>query len=776
MSDRRAQLIGAARDALSSELYRLGHTPKSLEETQRDVLWWTYARVQAALNLRPALIGGWGIAWTSAGYAELVPVEVPRAGRDHVTIEVDCSAVSRGTERAQYLKLPNAQVGVLGRPGYSASGTVIGAGGGSFARRFKPGDLVAVTGAAHASVINVPARQVFAVPPGVRLEEAALVMLGTICLHGAELAAARSEQRVAVVGAGPIGALAFRIACQTAEPAAVIAASARHAAAAAASGARFISLADEEGAVAEVGADVVIEATGNPDAIGAAIAAAAPGARVVLLGSSRGLTRALPVMEIRAKGLRLIGAHVDTLDLKSAQTGRDERRSAGERFLGLLASGSLAVSDLLGEPVDPRGAAAFYRELAQGPEPAGGYFDWRLLGADRLRRSHLAGVPNVRGRGMEAKLPERPRRRRPGVFELEDPFAGAAGRLRLGVIGCGDIAVHNAAGAAAAPNVEITACFDPARRLAEDLATRHGAAVASSQDELLSRDDVDAVLVCVPHDLHASIAIAACAAGKHVVVEKPLANNLTEAGRIQAAAHEHGVWVSVCFPQRYGASVQIARRLIAEGAIGTLTGTLIRLFLDKSPAYWLGGFSARAQSDWRRSKERAGGGVLIMNLSHHLDLVGYLCGHGVAAVSAFTEPAGGIEDAVVATLRYEGGALGSLLGSAAVRGSTEEELSLWGSEGRVIIEPSPRVYTLHSVAGLRTTRWHSFGRLPALPIRAIYLSRLATALSEGRSPDVTLKDGIAVQSTIEAIYRSAAAEASIIDPRTLAAEEAMSAK
>jgi predicted dehydrogenase/NADPH:quinone reductase-like Zn-dependent oxidoreductase len=751
-------MAASAQHAVSAELYRAGYTPKSLEETQRDVLWWVYARAQAALNLRPLFLNGWGIAWTSAGYAELVPVEVPKAGRDRVTVRVLVSSVSPGTERAQYLKLPNAQVGLLGRPGYSAAGTVISAGG--KAAGLTPGDLVAVTGAAHASVVNAPAAHVFRVPRGVSPEHASLVMLGTICLNGADLAAAQPGESVAVVGAGPIGILALRLACREATPVAVLAASRRGTDAARRSGAPLLSVEEDAEKIRQLGADVVIEATGDPQGIHSAVAAAGQAGRIILLGSARGVTRDLPVDEIRRKRLRLVGAHVDTLDLR-AGTPDGARRAAGERFLELLAAGQLEVADLVGPAVDPRRAAAFYRDLAEGRHGGGAHFDWRQLPpAEAIRPGHLLRPPNALGRGMDSTRPIRPRRPRTGGWlGPSDPFSGAAGRLRLGLIGCGDIAVHNAAGAAAAPNVEVVACYDPVLRLAEDLATRHGARALASQEEILAASDIDAVVLSVPHDLHAPLAIEACRAGKNVVVEKPLASDLEWAVAMARAAVESGVWLSACFPQRYEPKVQVARRLIEQGALGELQGTLIQLLLDKSPAYWHGGFSGRAQSDWRRLRQRAGGGVLIMNLSHHLDLMRYLSGMEVETVLAQADPVDAIEELVTASLRYAGGALGSLLGSSNTRGSTEEALTLWGADGRLVLEPEARVYTLQAIPGLRTTRWHSFGRLPSVNIRAVYFSRLATAVSEGRGPEVTAADGVAVQAIIEAIYRSATEQA-----------------
>lgn len=745
---------------LQTELERLGHTPKSLEEAQRDTLWWVYARVQALLNRRP-LVGAHGLAWTAAGYTELVPIEVARPGRGRVSVRVVASAVSPGTERAQYLHLPNAAIGVLGRPGYSAAGLIAAVGPGVVG--IAVGDRVAVWGAAHASLVTVPAAQVVAVPPGVSASAAALVQLGVICGQGVRRAALVNGQPFAVVGTGPVGALALRLAARHGTPAAVVAASRAKQATARLGGARRFLATDDAADAAEVaslGLPVVIEATGDPQAVPTAIAAAGPGGRVVLLGSPRGVTTAFPISEVRGKGLELVGAHVDTIDAGEADGGTAARRRLAAEFLAAVADG-LDVADLAGEPVDPRDAPRFYRRLAHDRSLVGAHFDWTALARTTPRRAApLLSVPNVSGRGMERKWPLPPggaRRPRPALLELGDPFANAAGMLSIGLIGCGDIAVSNAAAIAAAPNTRLAACFDPVPRLADDLARRHGAVSLPTVEAMLGDPAVDAVFLAVPHHLHAPIAMQAAAAGKHVIVEKPPANDLAAAVAMTDAARRAGVVLSVCFPQRYEPAVVLARRLVEAGAIGEATGTMIRLSLDKSPAYWLGGFSGRSVSTWRSSRERAGGGVLIMNLSHHLDLMRHLTGLDVTevtAVAAAVDEPSEVEDTVALTLRYANGAVGALIASSAVRGTTETDLGLWGRDGHIVVEPRPRVYTLQPLDGLRTARWQTFGALPGGRGRAVFVSRLASAIARGHAADITPEDGLAVQALIEAAYRS----------------------
>ena len=525
--------------------------------------------------------------------------------------------------------------------------------------------------------------------------------------------------------------------------------------------ARFLVAEDAE-EIEALASPVVIEATGDPDGLTLAVEAADQGGRIVLLGSARG-TADLPVDIIRAKGLRIVGAHVSTLEAESRLTGVDMFEREAGAFLGLLASGQLSVTDLVNVVVDPREADAFYRRLAYDHDVVGARFDWTLLAPEeRVSGGGLWRLPDLTGRGADFRkrpLPPGGRRRRSASLHRQvDPFAGALGRLRIGLVGCGDVAVENAAAIDTAPNVELVACYDPLRTLADDLARAHGCEVEPTSEGLLERGDIDAVLLAVPHHLHAPLGVEAAAAGKHVIVEKPLANNLASAVDLVHAVERAGVVLSVCFPQRFQPDVVIARRLIADGALGALTGALLNFFMDKPPSYWVGGFSGRAHSSWRASRDQAGGGVLIMNLCHYIDLVRHLTGVEAELVTARVhamEHTAEVEDAVSVSVRYANGALGSFFGTAALRGSDPRtELRLWGQDGQITVEPESRVYTLRALDGLSTGRWQSFGAVPAVNGRAVYFSRLATALDRGDTPDVTAEDGLAVQAFIEAAYRS----------------------
>lgn len=766
MSAAPPSLGGRVKDFLNRQanarLAQLGHSEAMIRDAKRSAWWWLQARAQA-FERRTGLLSGRAVVWTAPGRVELVRVEVPRAGRDEVTLEVRSSVVSPGTERARYLRLPNTDVRFPERPGYSVAGVVMAVG--DRVSKVERGDLVAARNVPHASLATVPTNCVYRVPDGVPQEAAAMVQLGVICGQAVRRAAIRPGEPVCVIGAGLVGALAQRLAtAHGAGPVAIIARSRGKERAAWGGGAADFMVADEDrDAIEALASPVVIEATGDPGALALAVVAAGEGGRVVLLGSPRGVTGDLPVSAIRAKRLQIVGAHVATLEAESRLTGSDMFEHEARAFLDLLASGRLSVMDLVDVVVDPREADAFYRRLAHSHDVVGARFDWTLLAPEeRVAAGSLWHLPDLTGRGADSRRRPLPPggRGRPSapLYGRVDPFAGASGRLRIGLLGCGDIAVENAAAIGVAPNVALVACYDPLPELAADLARAHGCEVAPTSEALLERGDVDAVLLAVPHHLHGPLGVEAALAGKHVIVEKPLANNLTSALELAHAAERAGVVLSVCFPQRFQPDVVIARRLIAAGTLGEPEGVLLSFVMDKPPSYWVGGFSGRAHSSWRGSREQAGGGVLIMNLCHYVDLVRHLIGAEAELVAAQVHPMGrtaDVEDAVSVSVRYANGALGSFFGLAALRGSDPStELRLWGDDGQIAIEPEPRVYTLRAVDGLLTGRWQTFGRVPDINARAVYLSRLATAIDQGEEPDVTAADGLVVQAFVEAAYRS----------------------
>src|SRR5947209_16182127 len=162
--------------------------------------------------------------------------------------------------------------------------------------------------------------------------------------------------------------------------------------------------------------------------------------------------------------------------------------------------------------------------------------------------------------------------------------------VRVALIGCGGIATAHLAGYRSLPELGriVVACDadpDSARRRAQET----GAEACFDYRAALARDDVEAVDLCLPHDLHEPVTRAAAAAGKHVLVEKPIARNLAEAGRMIAACAEAGVHLMVAHCQRFSADRQTAKRLVDEGAIGRiyLMRTDHNQWVDYPSGHWI---------------------------------------------------------------------------------------------------------------------------------------------------------------------------------------------
>jgi predicted dehydrogenase len=221
------------------------------------------------------------------------------------------------------------------------------------------------------------------------------------------------------------------------------------------------------------------------------------------------------------------------------------------------------------------------------------------------------------------------------------------GTIGIGVIGCGSIAywVHLRI-AGQVRGARLIAAADPsqeARTRAERLAR---IPVHEHTEDLLARADVDAVIVSGPTHLHADLVIAACNAGKHVYVEKPLATSTADGARVASAAARADVTVMVGFNRRFHPLFEQTRALIREGRIGRVRAAQSTFCELVQPD---------AMPEWKRLRS-TGGGVLLDLGSHHIDLMRWFLDEEVARVSAAIESDVSEHDSVRLELTMRGGA------------------------------------------------------------------------------------------------------------------------
>jgi predicted dehydrogenase len=333
------------------------------------------------------------------------------------------------------------------------------------------------------------------------------------------------------------------------------------------------------------------------------------------------------------------------------------------------------------------------------------------------------------------------------------------------------------------------------REAAGETARRFGwGGVETDWRTLIGRDDVDLVDVCTPGDSHAEIAIAALAAGKHVLCEKPLANTVEEAEAMTAAAEAakaKGVRSLVGFTYRRIPAIGLARQLVEEGAIGEVRHVRSQYLQD-----WLTDPSMPLM--WRLQKERAGSGALGDIGAHIIDLAQYITGDRIAGVTAMLETfiterplptessglsgVGGeergpvtVDDAATFLARFDGGALGTFEATRFASGRKNAiRIEINGTRGSLAFDfEDMNVLWVHDHT--EDPRTHGFKRVLVTEASHPYVEAwwppghvlgyehgfthqavdLIAAVKQGRDPEPSFADGLDVQRVLAAIEQSA---------------------
>lgn len=229
-------------------------------------------------------------------------------------------------------------------------------------------------------------------------------------------------------------------------------------------------------------------------------------------------------------------------------------------------------------------------------------------------------------------------------------------QLRFGLIGCGRVAPRHAESVDALPDARLVAVADVRESRAAHFAQHYGAEMLTDYRALLARPDVDVVSICTPSGLHAQMAIDALQAGKHVIVEKPIALSLADADRMIATAAATGRKLCVVLQNRYNPPMQDLRRIVDEGRLG-------RLLLGNATVRWYRP-QEYYEDEWHGTWAMDGGALMNQSI-HHIDALQWFMGRP-ESVFAFTGTLAHrmeAEDTGVAVIRFAGGALGSVEGS-----------------------------------------------------------------------------------------------------------------
>lgn len=250
--------------------------------------------------------------------------------------------------------------------------------------------------------------------------------------------------------------------------------------------------------------------------------------------------------------------------------------------------------------------------------------------------------------------------------------------LRFGIIGCGAISDYHARSILELDGLELAGAADVFRPSLERMTGQYGIRAYDSVDAMLADSSVDAVCICTPSGYHAEYAIAAAHAGKHVFVEKPMALTRRQCDDVIAAAEQNHVKLSVVSQNRTTATVKYVKNAIDAGRFGKIVCADVAMKYYRSDEYYKTGA-------WRGTWKLDGGGALMNQGIHGVDILQYLCGP-VKSVFAHADTMFHhieVEDTLSAVLTFENGAIGVMQATTSVFPGYPRRLEINGTRGSV---------------------------------------------------------------------------------------------
>lgn len=352
--------------------------------------------------------------------------------------------------------------------------------------------------------------------------------------------------------------------------------------------------------------------------------------------------------------------------------------------------------------------------------------------------------------------------------------------IRTALIGYGKVAHVHAAVLQKSVLAELVAVQGRKADKATAFAQQYAIEAYTDLPTMIREQSVQVVIICTPHPVHAASATIAANMGVHVLVEKPLAITLEDCNAIIGAADENGVKLGVISQRRFYPQALRVREAIDAGKIGKPILGTAQMLGWRSQEYY--------ESDaWRGTWEHEGGGVLVNQAPHQLDLLLWYMGE-VASVSAFHDnlnhPYIEVEDTAVAILRFKNGALGNIVvsnsqnpglyGNVHIHGSNGASIGVQTESGSMFIAgmsevADPPINDIWTIRGEEDnlTRWREedvaeFKRIdPIEHYIALQIEDFMTAILQDREPRLTGADGRAVVQLFAAIYKSQRTQSTI---------------
>lgn len=346
--------------------------------------------------------------------------------------------------------------------------------------------------------------------------------------------------------------------------------------------------------------------------------------------------------------------------------------------------------------------------------------------------------------------------------------------LKTGIIGCGKVAGMHASALKALPRSSFTAVCGRDENRTGEFAAKYGVKAYTDVTEMVTREKLDMVTICTPHPAHRDPAIAALNAGAHVLIEKPLASSLEDCDAMLTASKQSGKQIAVISQRRFYAPCQRLKRAIESGKIGKPALGVVQMYGWRNEAYYW-------SDPWRGKWKEEGGGVLVNQAPHQLDLLQWFMGSEIDEVYGIwknlNHPYIEVEDTALAILKFKNGGIGNIIvsnsqkpgiyGKVHIHGDNGASVGVQTDGGAMFIAGmtsilEPPVNDLWSVPGEedKLKDWVKedsdfFNSIDSMQyFHELQIGDFLDALINGRNPMMTGEEGRVTVEIFTAIYRS----------------------
>lgn len=328
--------------------------------------------------------------------------------------------------------------------------------------------------------------------------------------------------------------------------------------------------------------------------------------------------------------------------------------------------------------------------------------------------------------------------------------------LGIAIVGCGSVSKVHLEALRQIPEARVCGVWSRSPETTKRYATEYGVRAYESLQAVCDDPEVKIVTLCTPPGFHVDQGLQVAAAGKHLIIEKPLDVNYDKGKKLVETCREKGLKLAVIYQNRYTKAAQQVKTAIDQGLLGKLILGDAYVKWYRSPEYY-------ASADWRGSWEIEGGGSLITQAIHSIDLLQWFMGKVKSISGSIRISTHQIqtEDLGAAVLEFENGALGVIEGSTAIVPGFKERLEIHGQKGTIILEGGNikewKVDGCNEADYVQTDKI-SYGKTDSPAISYVnhqaQLQQIISSISNGKEPEVNGEEGLKSLAIVLGIYQS----------------------